>query len=312
MRRFAMAFGLVGLTGLGTQVQPQVLASERGSVSQTIDGTTTTIKYSRPRARGRNNLFGGRVSWGHIWTPGANQATTLNVTKDVILEGQRVPKGTYSVWIVVDRGPWEMVLDQDTTLFHTQGPKPRAGQIRFPVAREKRPFMETLTWWFPDFSPTGGTLALQWDTVYVPLHLRVAPSYSTAVKPDVARRLAGVYEVDLQQEPGSADTTLSAPGETPARHVVFTVRPQGNELRAVMDPPMYRTEEGYRDWIVIPKKAGWFHLGRIHEGEVIEVFDFFQIQFDAAGDVANSFEIRAPNDQLIGKGTRRLAQRRPD
>lgn len=306
-----MACGLAGLTGFATRVDAQVMASERGSVSQTIDGTTLTIKYSRPRARGRTNLFGGRVEWGHIWTPGANQATTLNVSKDVILEGQRVPKGTYSVWIVVERGPWEMVLDTDTTLWHTQGPKPRTGQIRFPVAREKRPFLETLTWWFPDYSPTGGLLALQWDTVYVPLHVRVAPSFSTVVKPDVARRLAGVYEVDLQQEPGSADTTLSKPGEMPARHVVFTVRPQGNELRAVMDPPMYRTEEGYRDWIVIPKKSGWFHLGRIHDGEVIEVFDFFQIQFDSGGDVANSFEIRAPNDQLIGKGTRRATPAPP-
>ena len=305
MRRLTVAFGLFGLTGSAVPVDAQVLASERSTVSQTIDGTTTTINYSRPRARGRTGLFGSRVYWGEIWTPGANQATTLNVSKEIKLEGKAVPKGTYSVWIVIDKGPWEMVLDRDTTLYHTQGPKNRAGQIRFPITREKRAFMETLTWWFPYYTPSGGTLALQWDTVYVPLHLTVSPSHSSAVAADVARRLVGVYQVDFEPEPVRTDTTLSAPSETVARQVTFTIRQQGNELRGVMDPPMYTTEEGYRDWIVLPTKRAWFTLGRIHKGEVIEIFDFLQVQFDAGGDVSTGFEIRAPNDQLVAKGTRR-------
>ncbi len=33
--------------------QAQIKASERGGVHQTIDGTTITIDYARPRARGR-------------------------------------------------------------------------------------------------------------------------------------------------------------------------------------------------------------------------------------------------------------------
>jgi hypothetical protein len=307
MRRFALAGVLLGLAGISAQLNAQVMASERASVSQTIDGTTTTVKYSRPRARGRTGLIGTQVPWGEVWTPGANQATTLSVSKDVSLEGQPVPRGTYSVWIVVNRGPWEMVLDKDTTLFHTQRPKPRAGQIRFPVTREKRPFMEALTWWFPDFSASGGTLALQWDTVYVPVRLRVTPSYSTAVTPQVARRIVGVYQLSLESEPVSTDTTLHRPIETNAREVTLTVRQQGNELRAVMDPPLYRTEEGYRDWIVLPTKGGWFKLGRINSGVLVEVFDYLQIQFDSAGDVAQGFEVRLPNDQLFGKGTRRTS-----
>jgi hypothetical protein len=305
MRRVAVTLGLLTTGFTAPQLNAQVMASERSTVSQTIDGTTSTITYYRPRARGRKGLFGSRIRWGEVWTPGANQATTLSVNKDITLEGKPVPKGTYSVWIVVDRGPWEMVLDKDTTLFHTQGPKQRAGQIRFPINREKRPFMETLTWWFPEFNTGGATLALQWDTVYVPLRVRVAPSYSTAVAPEVSRRLVGVYQLTMEPEPVSTDTTLSAPIETNAREVRFTLRQQGSELRGVMDPPMYTSEEGYRDWIVLPTRGGWFNLGRIHKGELVEVFDFFQIQFDAAGDVAKGFEIRAPNDQLIGKGTRR-------
>ena len=135
MRRFAIVGSCFALATTGLKLDAQVLASERSSVSQTVDGTTATLTYYRPRARGRTGLFGSRVRWGEVWTPGANQATTLNVNKDVSIEGQPVAKGTYSIWFVIARGPWEMVLDKDTTLFHTQGPKQRPGQIRFPISR---------------------------------------------------------------------------------------------------------------------------------------------------------------------------------
>ena len=53
----------------------QAMASEKGSVIQTVDGTTITIEYYRPVARGRTP-FPDVVHWGRMWTPGANWATT--------------------------------------------------------------------------------------------------------------------------------------------------------------------------------------------------------------------------------------------
>jgi hypothetical protein len=305
MRSHAIAAALLSLLALPRPATAQLMASEPGSVSQTVDGTTITVKYSRPRARGRTNLFGSRVRWGEVWTPGANAATTLQVSKDVTIGGKALPAGKYSVWVVVEPGAWEMVLDRDTALFHSQGPKHRPGQVRFAVQRTRRPFMEVLTWWFAEVDAKGTTLAFQWDTVYVPVRINVPASYITAVAPDVAKRLAGTYRLELEPEPVSTDTSLHAPTETNARQIRFTIRQQGNELRGEMDPPMYRTEDGYKDWVVLPKgNAGWFYLGRVHNGEIVEMFDFFQMHFDAAGGTARSFEIRAPNDQLIGKGTR--------
>jgi hypothetical protein len=109
----------------------------------------------------------------------------------------------------------------------------------------------------------------------------------------------------MEPEPISHDTTLMAPVETAATTVKFTIRQQGNELRGQMDPPMYVTEDGYKDWILLPKgNTGWFYLGRMDKGQLVEVFDFALVQFDRAGDRASGFELRATNDQLFGKGTR--------
>ncbi len=85
--------------GVAPAAQAQVRTSERATVSQTIDGTVIEIDYARPRLRGRTS-FGGVVHWGEMWTPGANWATTLRVSRDVRLDGHLVPAGEYSVWFV--------------------------------------------------------------------------------------------------------------------------------------------------------------------------------------------------------------------
>ena len=284
----------------------QLLASEPGAVSQPVDGTKLTLTYHRPRARGRTGVFGTTVRWGETWTPGANFATRLEVSKDVTIEGQPVPKGAYSVWFVVGRDRWEMLLDRDTVRFHTQPPKQRAGQVRFPVSREKRSFMETLTWWVPEMSATGMTLAMQWDTVYVPLHVKVPPSYTTAVTGDVARRIVGKYHLRMEpmEPPKDSTTATDREGEKPPSEVMFTIRHEAGTLRAVMDPPMFTTEPGYRDWMLLPRGGEWFRLGRMQDGELVEIMDFLSVQFQSGGAQMKGFEVRLPNDQLAGKGTR--------
>ncbi|HEX5817332.1 MAG TPA: DUF2911 domain-containing protein, partial [Gemmatimonadales bacterium] len=84
MRRMAGGLALALLTSIAVRVShAQVRASERAEVKQTVDGTTITVNYARPRLRGRTDVFGTQVPWGEIWTPGANEATTLAVSKDV-------------------------------------------------------------------------------------------------------------------------------------------------------------------------------------------------------------------------------------
>ena len=70
---------------LPASLQAQPRASERAQLTQTANGTTLSLDYSRPVAGGRENLRGGVVHWGELWTPGANWATTLEVDRDMVL-----------------------------------------------------------------------------------------------------------------------------------------------------------------------------------------------------------------------------------
>src|SRR6202022_1713356 len=96
------------LAAVSPLAQAQIRASERGTVSQTVDGTVITVDYSRPQMRGRDSLFGKLVPHDEIWTPGAHQATTLLVSRDVTLAGKPLPAGKYSLWMVTKPGDWKL------------------------------------------------------------------------------------------------------------------------------------------------------------------------------------------------------------
>ena len=84
-------FALFATLAIPCALPAQIRASELGTMTQTIDGTKITVEYSRPRSRGRDPLFGTKaVRWGETWTPGANWATTLELNKNVKIDGKPV------------------------------------------------------------------------------------------------------------------------------------------------------------------------------------------------------------------------------
>jgi Protein of unknown function (DUF2911) len=185
----------------------QIRASELGTMSQIIDGTKVSVTYSRPRARGRSPLFGTSVAhWGEVWTPGANYATVLELSKDVTINGRAVPKGKYSVWMVLrERGDWTTILDPFYRIFHMDPPDSSSRQIRIPTPIDQAPFMDVLTWSMPELSASGGTLAMQWGTTRANLKLTVTPTLEVTMPEVDARPYVGQYEYRLvKPTPGSS------------------------------------------------------------------------------------------------------------
>ncbi len=299
-RRTAVLLATVALALPPAVLRAQVRASERATVSQTVDGTTITVNYSRPRLRGRTVIFGKQVPWTEIWTPGADMATTLAASKDVTIDGHPVPKGKYSVWVQFDApARWTLVLDRDTTLFHTQGPKARDGQIRFPARVEQAPPAEVLTWSFPEVTATRMRLEMAWEKVRIPLEIKVQPTHTIAVAPEIGRRLEGRYLLHMVPDP--ADTVPSPTAARPKADTTFTVRYVDGHVSARMDPPF---DVGYEDWVLVRVTDDWYFLGRTDREGLSEVWDFFTLEFDVKDGRATGFEIREKNDHLLGTAVR--------
>src|SRR5271170_6475637 len=90
--------------------------SPAASTSVTIGGKTITIKYSAPSLRGRA-MFGpgGRISqdptWP-VWRAGADDATALHTDADLDIKGLKVPKGDYTVFILANVDPWQLIINK--------------------------------------------------------------------------------------------------------------------------------------------------------------------------------------------------------
>ncbi|GIV35769.1 MAG: hypothetical protein KatS3mg032_0148 [Cyclobacteriaceae bacterium] len=99
MKNTAIIFILVSCLALVAQAQIQTpAASPAGSVSTVVGLTEVSIKYSRPRMRGRK-IFGQGpdylVPYGQMWRTGANAGTVITFSDDVKVEGLDVKKGDY-------------------------------------------------------------------------------------------------------------------------------------------------------------------------------------------------------------------------
>jgi predicted alpha/beta hydrolase len=165
---------VVVVAAVATPACAQAKKSERGSVGQTVAGTTITVEYSRPKARGRS-LFGGVVKWGEHWTPGADWATTVEVDHDVTVEGERLPKGKYGVWTVVQPDQWTVGFHREWRRFHTNRPDSTDEALRLTVRPDSGPPVELLTFDFPEVDSTGATLRFRWGPVVVPLRIGLSP-----------------------------------------------------------------------------------------------------------------------------------------
>jgi hypothetical protein len=189
--RLGLAAGVASLTARTSAAQRML--SEHAVTAQTVAGTTITVEYYRPAARGRDSLFGKVVTWGEHWTPGANWATTIEVDHDVRLDGALLPKGKYALWSVVQPDRWTVELHRQWHKFHVPPPSDTSDiQLRLPARPETAPFTEVLTFDFPVVRPAATTLRFRWGTVAVSLEVAViAPKLGLLGSP-----AAGVQQRD--------------------------------------------------------------------------------------------------------------------
>lgn len=146
--------------------------SPNAAVSQTIGTTVVDLHYSRPGVKGRN-IFGGLQPWGQVWRAGANEPTTITFSKDVMVEGQPLPAGSYALWITpMENGAWDVIFG-DLVGWGTQY-DPTKDVLKVSATPENAPAQEWLMYRFEDLSATGATLVMHWDAVRLPIRITTA------------------------------------------------------------------------------------------------------------------------------------------
>jgi hypothetical protein len=136
-------------------------AQEKASPARTAEGTVNgadiTIHYSSPAVKGRT-IWGDLVPYDQVWRAGANEATIFETSKDIKVEGQELPAGKYSFYIIPGEEESTFIFNSQTGQWGTEYDESN-DVIRVPIKSEDNPDLEERL----QYEVTDGGFEIRWE-----------------------------------------------------------------------------------------------------------------------------------------------------
>ena len=146
------------------------IAQEQGSVD--LDGKTVTVKYSAPSMKGRK-IFGAVVPYNQAWKIGETAPAALHTDADLAFYGMMVPKGDYSLYVLVDASKWQLIVNKQTgPKALTYNPKLDVGRVTMTMGKAPAPIEKcklTLT----KSAAMAAKLELSWENTVATVPFRL-------------------------------------------------------------------------------------------------------------------------------------------
>jgi hypothetical protein len=232
MRRHLIPFAVLAFISIFSFVSADAQLrlprpSQKASVTQTIGVTDITITYSRPGVKGRP-IFGDPpkdayakgeatlddqnkrpegmviVPFGHVWRTGANEATQFVTSDDIMINGQKLAAGAYSLHTIPGRDEWTVVFNGAANQWGSFDYDPKKDTLRVKVKPQwVKDNQEWLAYTFDPVTDNSATVNIRWEKVNVPFTIGVDV---------VATTLARAREAVAAAKPDDWRTPLNAAG----------------------------------------------------------------------------------------------------
>lgn len=202
-RTFIFSFAIILCLSAAAAAQLRLPeASPKASEMVRIGVTDVTVTYNRPGIKGRKvwgdaptdagnanktldgaaSSGGALVTYGHVWRTGANNATTFAVTDDVLINGQPLSAGTYSLHSIPGKSEWTVVFNSVADQWGSFSYDATKDVLRVKV----KPAMssEDQEWMAIDLSPATAntaTATIAWEKVRVPFTVEVKDVAATTI-----------------------------------------------------------------------------------------------------------------------------------
>jgi hypothetical protein len=201
---FVVVF-VLSCVGIATAQVVVPRPSQKASVMQTVGVTDITITYSRPGVKGRkiwgDPLPGQKaegeatldnqnerpkeaviVPYGHVWRAGANEATTFVVTDDVLINGQKLAAGSYSLHTVPTKDEWQIIFNETANQWGSFSYDPKKDTLRIKVKPVwVNDSQEWLSYSFDPVTDNSAQVNLRWEKISVPFTVSVPDVNATTL-----------------------------------------------------------------------------------------------------------------------------------
>ena len=157
-----------------TEVHPGRGGSPHVKTTWTLSGTDISITYGRPYVKGRT-IFGDLVPYDQVWRTGADEATTLEISADIVIGETKIPKGAYTLYTLPGETTWQLIVNKETGQWGTQYSS-EEDLVRIDMHRETRstPLEQlSINVTLSDNETGSGTLEIEWNTTRISVPIRV-------------------------------------------------------------------------------------------------------------------------------------------
>ena len=200
-------------------------SSPAATVSQTIGITDVSITYHRPSVRGRTvwgDISADKVAAlikantvvptasgegtvdgapgigkefpiapnGHVWRAGANEATKFSVSDDVLVQGQKLAAGAYSIHMIPGKDEFTVIFNKTADQW---------GSFRYDAKQDAlrvkaKPIwlndsQEQLSYEIPAMTANSAQVILRWEKIAVPFTIEV-PNQDALVRSKIDAAIA--------------------------------------------------------------------------------------------------------------------------
>jgi len=132
-----------------------------------IGAADVTVHYSSPAVKGRA-IWGGLVPYGQVWRAGANEATTVEFSKAVTVEGQALPAGKYGFFVLPTDKQWTVIFNKVPNQWGAFKYDQKQDALRVAVTpRKTASLAERLAY---EVTPKG--LTLRWENLEAPIGIK--------------------------------------------------------------------------------------------------------------------------------------------
>lgn len=178
-----------------------------GPVSVQVDYHSPDVHDPAGRDR-RGQIWGtlipfglNNLGWGNStdetpspWRAGANENTTVELSHDVLVEGQPLPAGKYGLHMIVEEeGPWTVIFSSTNDRWGSFFYLSEEDVLRVEVTPKENQYTEWLSYTFTDKQLNSCTLELQWEDIAIPIEFEV---------PNVMELYADIIEGELYNQQG--------------------------------------------------------------------------------------------------------------
>ncbi len=165
---FTLAVVIIAAGNVFAQDALKPKPSPLGMATFKQDDAYIKITYSQPHLRDREAFGNAKlIPYGKVWRTGANEATEITTTKDIMLGGKKLSAGTYSIFTIPNEDEWTVIINSELGQWGAYNYNEESDVIRFtvPVAKNDVKY-EPFTIKF-DQADDKVSLNMMWDDVMV-------------------------------------------------------------------------------------------------------------------------------------------------